>query len=116
MPRYYKRKDINNILGLKGSCIKEWEKFGVLPTIKANGPGNYNLYTLKDLHKAAYFKGLIEYGISRARAGEIVKHFKVNNTWVVHSIILRDMEEYTNKYISRINQFLHESWINASTS
>lgn len=63
--------DIQKKFGLKQARLKEWLKF-LPPSFKASGPGTKNLFSRTDLYKLFVFRELIEKGLSRERAAEIV--------------------------------------------
>jgi hypothetical protein len=68
--------DIQKKLGIKQARLKEWLKF-LPPSFKASGPGTKNLFSRSDLYALWVFRELIDRGITREKAGELVTRMKL---------------------------------------
>jgi len=67
--------DIQKKFGIKQARLKEWLKF-LPPSFKASGPGTKNLFSRSDLYALWVFRELIDRGITRERAGELITRMK----------------------------------------
>ena len=65
--------DVLKILEIERERLREWMNRGfIIPTVSAEGQGTKAVFTILDIYKIAVFKKLLEAGINRKKASDLI--------------------------------------------
>ena len=83
-------KKVETITGVKRTRLQQWmDKKYFQPSINiASGPGTRNLYSLYDIYRITAFKHIVDSGLSRDKAAQIVNLWDIsgNDSFITFSL------------------------------
>lgn len=77
MKREFTTPEIEQTLGIPRARLKEWIAKGhIVPSVqKASGRGTKYIFSIDDLYVIALYDELLEHGVKRTLAGDVVQRF-----------------------------------------
>lgn len=100
LPNEFQMMDVEKICVLKRTRLQTWMERGwIIPSIqKATGHGTRNIFSRDDLYKIMAFKYMLEGGLTREVAAELIKAVEggVDGDWLCDIIIFTRTGEKVN--------------------
>jgi hypothetical protein len=79
--REFSTFDVLKILDIKRERLREWVNQGFIkPTVSAEGQGTKAVFKILDIYKIAVFKKLVEAGINRKKAADLINTNPIINS------------------------------------